>query len=105
MGIKGGLVELNVDMYGWCHKFGMFIYPGIKSYDYACYLGGGILFLGGVVNQISHKLNAAFHIGILVCRWFFGDPDLSLLIITLSFCSDFDIIALQVFIGIILLIK
>ena len=32
------------------------IYDAAKSYDYACYLGGGILFLGGVVNQISHKL-------------------------------------------------
>ena len=32
------------------------IYDVTKSYDYACYLGGGILFLGGVVNQISHNL-------------------------------------------------
>jgi len=32
------------------------IYDATKSYDYACYLGGGILFLGGVVNQLSHKL-------------------------------------------------
>ena len=32
------------------------IYDATKSYDYACYLGGGILFLGGVINQLSHKL-------------------------------------------------
>ena len=32
------------------------IYDMTKSYDYACYLGGGIIFLGGVVNQICHKL-------------------------------------------------
>ena len=31
------------------------IYDLTKSYDYACYLGGGVIFLGGVVNQISHK--------------------------------------------------
>ena len=32
------------------------LYDATKTYDYACYLGGGILFLGGILNQISHKL-------------------------------------------------
>ena len=32
------------------------LYDATKTYDYACYLGGGILFLGGVLNEVSHKL-------------------------------------------------
>ena len=32
------------------------LYDATKTYDYACYLGGGILFLGGILNEVSHKL-------------------------------------------------
>ena len=32
------------------------LYDVTKSYDYACYLGGGTIFLGGILNEIAHRL-------------------------------------------------